>query len=35
MNEKKKETLYTIVSVIALIIVIVGRVVAFINYKNI
>ena len=35
MNEKKKETLYTIVSVIALIIVIVGIVVAFINYKNI
>ena len=35
MNEKKKETLYTIVSVIALIRVIGGIVVAFINYKNI
>ena len=34
MNEKKKETLYTIISVIALIIVIIGMVVAFINYKN-
>lgn len=35
MNEKNKETLYTIVSVIALMIVIIGIVVAFINYKNI
>lgn len=35
MNEKNKETLYTIVSVIALMIVIIGIVVAFINYRNI
>ena len=34
MNEKKKEAIYTIVSVGALIIVIIGIVVAFINYKN-
>lgn len=35
MKEKNKELLYTIFSVIALIIVIIGIVLAFINYKKI